>query len=28
MGSRYLFILLYVIIEKYLSRNDYLKREA
>ncbi|MEN9385272.1 MAG: Undecaprenyl-phosphate 4-deoxy-4-formamido-L-arabinose transferase [Bacteroidota bacterium] len=27
MGSRYLFILLYVIIEKYLSRNDYLKRE-
>jgi dolichol-phosphate mannosyltransferase len=28
MGSRYLFILLYVIIEKYLSRNDYLKRDA
>ena len=27
MGSRYLFILLYVIIEKYLSRNDYLKRD-
>ena len=27
MGSRYLFILLYVIIEKYLSRNDHLKRE-
>ncbi len=28
MGSRYLFILLYVIIEKYLSRNDYLKRDV
>jgi dolichol-phosphate mannosyltransferase len=28
MGSRYLFILLYIIIEKYLSRNDYLKRDA
>ena len=26
MGSRYLFILLYVLIEKYLSRNDYKKR--
>ena len=26
MGSRYLFILLYILIEKYLSRNDYLKR--
>jgi dolichol-phosphate mannosyltransferase len=25
MGSRYLFILLYVLIEKYLSRNDYKK---
>jgi len=27
MGSRYLFILLYILIEKYLSRNDYLKRQ-
>jgi dolichol-phosphate mannosyltransferase len=26
MGSRYLFILLYILIEKYLSRNDYKKR--
>jgi dolichol-phosphate mannosyltransferase len=26
MGSRYLFILLYILIEKYLSRNDYLKK--
>jgi dolichol-phosphate mannosyltransferase len=26
MGSRYLFILLYVLIEKYLSRNDYNKK--
>ncbi len=25
MGSRYLFMLLYVLIEKYLSRNDYKK---
>ena len=27
MGSRYLFILLYILIEKYLSRNDYLKKQ-
>lgn len=26
MGSRYLFILLYILIEKYLSRSDYLKK--
>ena len=26
MGSRYLFILLYILIEKYLSRNDYFKK--
>ncbi|NTU59940.1 MAG: glycosyltransferase family 2 protein [Deltaproteobacteria bacterium] len=28
MGSRYLFICLYVWLEKYLSRGDYRKREA
>lgn len=26
MGSRYLFILLYILIEKYLSRSDYKKK--
>lgn len=26
MGSRYLFILIYILIEKYLARNDYLKK--
>jgi len=26
MGSRYLFICLYVWLEKYFSRGDYLKR--
>ena len=28
MGSRYLFICLYVWLEKYFSRGDYRKREA
>ncbi len=28
MGSRYLFIILYCLIEKYLSRGDYLKPNA
>ena len=28
MGSRYLFIILYCLIEKYLSRGDYLKRDV
>lgn len=27
MGSRYLFIVLYVLLEKYLSRGDYLREE-
>lgn len=27
MGSRYLFILLYILIEKYLSRSDYKKKD-
>jgi dolichol-phosphate mannosyltransferase len=28
MGSRYLFIILYCLIEKWLSRGDYRKREV
>jgi dolichol-phosphate mannosyltransferase len=28
MGSRYLFILLYILIEKYLSRSDYKKKNS
>ena len=28
MGSRYLFIVLYVFLEKYLSRGDYYKKEG
>jgi dolichol-phosphate mannosyltransferase len=28
MGSRYLFICLYLLLEKYLSRGDYRKHEA
>ncbi len=28
MGSRYLFITLYVLLEKYLSRGDYRRKEA
>ena len=27
MGSRYFFILLYCLIEKWLSRGDYLKKQ-
>jgi dolichol-phosphate mannosyltransferase len=27
MGSRYLFIVLYVFLEKYLSRGDYHRKE-
>jgi dolichol-phosphate mannosyltransferase len=27
MGSRYFFIFLYCLIEKYFSRNDYVKKE-
>jgi dolichol-phosphate mannosyltransferase len=27
MGSRYLFIVLYVWLERHLSRGDYLRRE-
>ena len=28
MGSRYLFIILYLWLEKYLSRGDYLRHHA
>jgi len=28
MGSRYLFIVLYALLERYLSRGDYVRREA
>ena len=28
MGSRYLFIIFYVWLEKYFSRGDYLKSES
>jgi dolichol-phosphate mannosyltransferase len=27
MGSRYLFIVLYILLEKYFSRGDYLRKE-
>jgi len=28
MGSRYLFIVLYVLIEKYFTRGDYVRRDG